>query len=115
MLNCTVVVDVRGFPTFQRAQSSFVFEQGGGQLWPDAALIQGVSSQLVQEGSLQTYITSEGQIGDFKNVTRVKAQAVQATKFAPKSNYITDAVLPAAAAAQFRSAGKACRVVYFKD
>ncbi|MFC6664732.1 hypothetical protein ACFP9V_04765 [Deinococcus radiopugnans] len=115
LLNCTVVVDVRGFAAFQRAQSSFVFDQAGKQVWPDAALIKGVSSQLVQEGNLQTYITSEGQIGDFKNVTRVKAQGVQATKFAPTSNYITDAVLSAAAAAQFRSAGQACRVVYLKN
>ncbi|WP_415814689.1 hypothetical protein, partial [Deinococcus marmoris] len=115
LLNCSVVVDVRGLGNFQRAQSSFVFGPGNQQLWPDATLIQGVSSQLVQEGNLQTYITSEGQIGEFKNVTRVKAQAVQATRFAPTSNYITDAVLSAAAAAQFRSAGQACRVVYLKD
>lgn len=115
-LTCTVVVDVRGLDRrFERAQSSFVFDENGKQLWPDAVLVQGVSSQLVNEGNLHTYITSESQIGQFQNVTRVKAARVQATKFAPSSSYITDAVLGASAAAQFRSAGKACRVVYLKD
>lgn len=106
---------MRGLGNFQRDMSSFVFDAAGTQLWPDAALIGGVSSQLVQEGNLHTYITSEGAIGGFKNVTRVKASKIRPTKFAPNSSVFTDTELDAAAAAQFRAAGKACRVVYLKD
>ena len=64
---------------------------------------------------MQTYITSEGQISQFKNVTRVKAAKVQATKFAPSSSYITDAVLDGAGTASFRSAGSGCRVAFLKN
>ena len=113
---CTVAIDVRGLdPRFSRAQSPFVFDAAGNQLWPDAELIKGVSSQMVNEGSLQSYVTSEAQLSAFSNLTRVKAQKVQATKFSPNSNYITDAVLDSAAAARFRAAGTACKVVYLKD
>ncbi|WP_206733002.1 hypothetical protein, partial [Deinococcus metallilatus] len=115
LLTCTVVVDVRGLGSFQRDMTSFVYDESGTQLWPDAALVKGVSSQLVQEGSLQTYITSESQIAGFQNVTRVKAARVQPNRMAPNSKVFTDAVLSASAAGQFRSAGKACRVVYLKD
>jgi hypothetical protein len=111
-----VAIDVRGLDKrFDRAQSPFVFDSAGNQLWPDAELIKGVSSKLVNEGSLQSYATSEAQLGGFSNLTRVKATKVQATRFAPSSNYITDAVLDSAAAARFRSAGSACRVVFLKD
>lgn len=109
-----MVVDVRGLGNFQRDMSSFIFDAAGNQLWPDAELVKGVNSQLVQEGNLQTYITSEGEIGQFKNVTRVKASKIRPTKFAPNSSVYTDAELDASAAAQFRSAGKACRVAYLK-
>ncbi|MFC5850173.1 hypothetical protein, partial [Deinococcus petrolearius] len=114
-LNCTVVVDVRGLGNFQRDMTSFVYAEGGAQLWPDAALVQGVSSQLVQEGNLHTYITAEGQASGFSNVTRVKASKIRPSKFAPNSAVYTDVELSAAAAEQFRSAGKACRVVYLKS
>uniref|UniRef100_UPI001CA53A97 hypothetical protein n=1 Tax=Deinococcus planocerae TaxID=1737569 RepID=UPI001CA53A97 len=114
-LNCTVVVDVRGLGPFQRDMTSFVYDESGTQLWPDAALVRGVSSQLVQEGSLQTYVTSEAEVAAFKNVTRVKAARVQPPRIAPNSQVFTDAVLGSAAAAQFRSAGAACRVVYLKS
>lgn len=95
--------------------TSHVYDEGGAQLWPDAVLIKGVSSQLVNEGALHTYITSESEIGQFKNVTRVKATRVQQPRIAPNSTVYTDAVLRSAAAAQFRSAGSACRVVYLKN
>ena len=100
---------------FARAQSPFVFDSAGNQLWPDAELIKGVSSQMVNEGSLQSYVTSEAQLSGFPNLTRVKAVRVQGTKFAPNSGYITDAVLDSAAASRFRSAGTACRAVFLKD
>lgn len=108
-----MVIDVRGLGNFQRDMTTFVFDNAGNQLWPDAALVQGVSSQLVQEG-LHTYITSESQIADFTNVTRVKAESLRSTKFAPQSGVLTDTQLGAAASEQFRQAGKACRVVYLK-
>ncbi|EYB66822.1 hypothetical protein DEIPH_ctg066orf0001 [Deinococcus phoenicis] len=110
-----MVVDVRGLGAFQRDMTSFVYDEGGTQLWPDASLIKGVSSQLVQEGSLHTYITSESQIGQFQNVTRVKAVRVEEPRIARGSGVFTNAVLGSGAAAQFRSAGAACRVVYLKD
>jgi hypothetical protein len=113
-LNCTVVLDVRAFPKFQRDMTSFVYDAGGTQLWPDAALVRGVSSQLVQEGNLHTYVTSERALGSFANITRLTASRVQPNRLAPRSPVLTDAVLDAAAAAQFRSAGQACRVVYLK-
>ena len=116
LLLCTVIVDVRGLDkNFQRAQSSFVFDDHGKQLWPDAALIRGVSSQLVNEGDLQDYLTSESQIARFKNITRVKAFKVQATKFAPDSSYIVDAVLGPNATKEFKAAGQSCRVAFLKD
>lgn len=95
--------------------TSFLYDERGQQLWPDAALVKGVSSQLVQEGNLHTYITAEGQISSFPNVTRVKALRIQQPRIAPNSRVYTDAVLGADAAAQFRSAGKACRAVYLKN
>lgn len=95
--------------------TSNVYEAGGAKLWPDAALVQGVSSQLVNEGNMHTYITSEGQIAQFKNVTRVKASKIRPNILAPNSSVFTDSELDAAAASQFRSAGKACRVVYLKN
>lgn len=111
-----MAVDVRGLDRrFERAQSSFVFDEAGNQLWPDAVLVKGVSSQQVNEGSLQSYVTNDAALSAFPNLTRVKASKVQATKFAPASNYITDAVLGGAAASSFRAAGTACRVVYVKD
>ena len=111
-----MAIDVRGLDKrFDRAQSPFVFDSAGNQLWPDAELIKGVSSQMVNEGSLQSYVTSEAQLSAFSNLTRVKAVRVQATKFAPASKYITDAVLDSAAASRFRSAGTACRAVFLKD
>jgi len=107
---------VRGLDRrFSRAETSFVFDEAGRQLWPDAELVKGVSSRLVNEGSLQSYATSEADLSGLPNLTRVRASAVRATKFAPNSTLITDAVLGSAAAAQFRSAGSACRVVYLKD
>ncbi|CAM3305057.1 hypothetical protein DEDE109153_10485 [Deinococcus deserti] len=109
-----MVVDVRGLGNFQRAQSSFVMS-GGAQVWPDPELIKGVSSDLVMEGNLHTYVTSEAGLAPFKNVTRVKASRVLPSKFAPNSDYLADVELSAAAAREFRSAGEACRVVYFKD
>ncbi|MFN4253105.1 hypothetical protein, partial [Deinococcus sp.] len=114
-LNCTVAVDVRGLGNFQRDMTSVVYAEGGAQLWPDAALIKGVSSSLVQEGNLHTYVTSEAELSAFKNVTRVKASRIQPNRFAPNSKVFTDVTLPAEAAAQFRSAGQACRVVYLKS
>lgn len=113
-LTCTVVIDVRGLGNFQRGESSYVM-QGDAQVWPDPELVKGVSSQLVNEGNLHTYITAEGQIDGFKNVTRLKAQRLLPNKTAPTSNVLTDVELSPAAVAQFRSAGKACRVVYLKD
>ncbi|MCD0157859.1 hypothetical protein, partial [Deinococcus sp. 6GRE01] len=113
--NCTVAVDVRGLGNFQRDMTSVVYAEGGAQLWPDAALIKGVSSSLVQEGNLHTYVTSEAELSAFKNVTRVKASRIQPNRFAPNSKVFTDVTLPAEAAAQFRSAGQACRVVYLKS
>lgn len=106
---------MRGLGNFQRDMTSNLYDTGGAKLWPDAALVQGVSSQLVNEGNMHTYITSEGGIGQFKNVTRVKASRIRPNALAPGSSVFTDAELDAAAAAQFRSAGKACRVVYLKD
>ncbi|WP_235204213.1 hypothetical protein, partial [Deinococcus sp. RL] len=114
-LACTVVIDVRGLGRFDRDMTSYVYDEAGTQLWPDAALVRGVSSQLVNEGNLHTYATSEGQLSAFPNVTRVRAARVQAPRIAPNAAIRTDAVLSAAAAAQFRSAGAACRVVYLKD
>ena len=106
---------MRGLGNFQRDMTSFIFDSAGNQLWPDAELVKGVNSKLVVEGNLQSYVTSEGEIGAFKNVTRVKASKIRPTKFAPNSDVMTDAQLDAAGSAQFRSAGKACRVVYLKD
>ncbi|OOV13990.1 hypothetical protein BXU09_04145 [Deinococcus sp. LM3] len=106
---------MRGLGNFQRDMTSVVYAEGGTQLWPDAALIKGVSSSLVQEGNLHTYVTSEAELSAFKNVTRVKASRIQPNRFAPNSKVFTDVTLPASAAAQFRSAGQACRVVYLKS
>lgn len=114
-LSCTVVIDVRGLSGFQRDMSSFVYDEGGTQLWPDPLLVKGVDSGLVQRGEMHTYITSEAEVGKFKNVTRVKASRVQANRLAPNSGVLTDSTLDPAAAAAFRSAGKACQVVYLKD
>ncbi|WP_104991361.1 hypothetical protein [Deinococcus sp. NW-56] len=108
-------MDVRGLGRFDRDMTSRVYDAAGTQLWPDAALVRGVSSQLVNEGNLHTYATSEGQLGAFQNITRVKATRVQAPRIAPNSPVRTDVVLSAAAAEQFRKAGAACRVVYLKD
>ena len=113
-LACTVAIDVRGLGAFQRDMTSIVYA-GGQQLWPDAALIKGVSSELVQAGNLHTYVTAESQLAAFPNVTRVKAERIQPNRFAPNSQVYTDVTLSGAAAAQFRSAGSACRVVYLKD
>ncbi|PNY81424.1 hypothetical protein CVO96_08535 [Deinococcus koreensis] len=110
-----MVIDVRGLGNFQRDMTSLVYDQGGAQLWPDAALVKGVSNDLVQAGNLHTYITGEGQISSFKNVTRLKASRIQPNRLAPNSGVLTDVTLSAAATSQFRSAGKACRVVYLKD
>ncbi len=118
-----MAVDVRGLSAtvggkaypLERAQSSFLFDENGTQLWPDAVLVRGVSSKLVNEGNLQSYLTGEAGLSGLPNLTRLKASRVQATKFNPASNYITDAVLDASAAARFRAAGSACKVVYLKD
>jgi len=113
---CTIVIDVRGLNKhFERAQTSFVFDARGQQLWPDEALIKGVTSQIMTEGNLHTYIDKEQVIRQFANVTRLKALRVQATKFAPSSQYITDAVLGPDAAQKFKAAGKACRLIYLLD
>ncbi len=111
-LLCNVVVDVRGLGNFERDMTSYIYNEQGQQLWPDAALIRGVSSQLVNEGNLHTYITSEADISNFNNVTRVRATRIQPNHMSPNSKFYTDATLDAAASAQFRSAGQACRVVY---
>ena len=105
---------MRGLGNFQRDMSSFVYDEAGAQLWPDAARVQGVSSQLVQEG-LHFYVTSEAELAKFGNITRVRASRIQANRLAPNSGVLTDAVLSAAAATQFRGAGPACQVVYFKS
>ena len=114
-LTCTVVVDVRGLGRLESAMTSFVMDSAGNQVWPDAELVRGVSTQLVQEGNLQHYVRSEADLAPYKNVTRVKASRLRPTKFAPNSNYLTDVELSADAAQAFRSAGKACRVVYLRD
>ena len=118
-----MAVDVRGLRAtvggkayaLERAQSSFVFDDSGRQLWPDAVLVKNVNSKLVNEGNLQSYLTTDAGLSAFPKVTRVKASRVQATKFSPASNYITDVALDASAAAAFRAAGTACKVVYIKD
>ena len=113
---CTVAIDVRGLDRrFERDLTTFVYDPGGNQLWPDSELVQGVSSRLVNEGNLQSYVTSEAQLAGLPNLTRVKALKVQPSKFSPNSPYFTDAVLDSVAAARFRSAGMACRLVYLKD
>ena len=114
-LTCTVVVDVRGLGRLESAMTSFVMDSAGNQIWPDAELVRGVSTQLVQEGNLQHYVRSEADLAQYKNVTRIKASRLRSTKFAPNSNYLTDVELSADAAQTFRSAGKACRVVYLRD
>lgn len=113
---CTVAIDVRGLDRrFVRDLTTFVYGPGGTQLWPDAQLVEGVSSRLVNEGNLQSYVTSEAQLTGLPNLTRVRATKVQPSKFSPNSPYFTDAVLDSAAAARFRAAGTACRLVYLKD
>ena len=109
-------MDVRGLDRrFERDLSTVVYGPAGTQLWPDAELVKGVSSSLVNNGNLQSYVTSEAQLSGLPNPTRVKASRVQASRFSPNSPYLTDAVLDSAAAARFRSAGSACRLVYLKD
>lgn len=106
------MIDVRGLrPPLERDMTTFVFGPGNVQLWPDAELVRGVSSQLVQEG-LHTYVRSEGELARFPNPTQVAASRTRPSKFAPDSNVYTDVELSAEAAAAFRSAGRACRVVY---
>ena len=114
-LSCTVVIDVRGLGSFQRDMTSAVYDDQGRKVWPDAALIAGVSNDLVQEGNLHTYITSESQIAAFPEVTRIKAARIRPNALAPQSNVYTDVALNIAGTALFRSAGQACRVVYLKD
>ncbi|SEI87070.1 hypothetical protein SAMN04488058_10296 [Deinococcus reticulitermitis] len=114
-LNCTVVVDVRGLGRLERGMTSFVMDAGGAQLWPDATLVQGVDTGLVQEGNLHSYARSEGELAGLKNVTRVKASALLKPKQSPGANYLLDVQLSADAAQAFRNAGKACKVVYFQD
>lgn len=105
---------MRGFPSFQRDMTSFVYDQAGNQLWPDALLIQGVDRGLVLRGELHNYVTSEAELSKYKNVTRIQAAGVAPPKTAPNSNVMTNAVLSASGAAQFVAAGKACKVVYLK-
>lgn len=107
-----MVIDVRGLGNFERDMTSYVYDDAGRQLWPDAALVKGVSSQLVNEGNLHTYITAETQISSFEHVTRVRAARIQPNRMAPRSGINTDVTLDAAASQQFRAAGAACRVVY---
>ena len=114
-MTCTVVVDVRGLGKFDTAMTSFIRDRAGNQVWPDAELVRGVATQLVQEGNLHTYVRSEGDLSPFKNVTRVRASRILPTKFAPNSDYMADVELSADAAQTFRSAGRACRVVYLRD
>lgn len=108
---CTVVIDVRGLGHLQPDMTSFVFS-GSRQLWPDAALFQGVSRQLVQETGLHTYISNEKDITRFHKVTRVKASRLRPSQFAPHSSVLTDVELGPNATREFLAAGKGCRVVY---
>ncbi|MDO4264649.1 MAG: hypothetical protein Q4C67_10680, partial [Deinococcus sp.] len=94
---------------------SYVLDAAGNQLWPDAELVRGVSTQLVQEGNLHTYTRNEADLANYKNVTRVKASQLLKPKQSPLANYLSDVQLSADAAQAFRSAGKACRVVYLRD
>ncbi len=109
------MIDVRGLGSFQRDMTSAVYDDQGRKVWPDAALIAGVSNDLVQEGNLHTYITSESQIAAFPEVTRIRAARIRPNALAPQSNVYTDVALNIAGTALFRSAGQACRVVYLKD
>ena len=115
LLACTVVVDVRGLGKLESAMTSYVLDAAGNQLWPDAELVKGVSTQLVQEGNLHVYTRSEADLANYKNVTRVKASGLLKPKGSPLANYLSDVQLSAEAAETFRSAGKACRVVYLRD
>ena len=109
---CTVAVDVRGLKgDFQAAMTSYVFDESGAQLWPDAALVQGVDSELVNEGNLQAYVRNEADLARYPNVTKVKAAKVLPPK-GTQTKYDADAVLSSAEAIKFKAAGKACRVVY---
>ena len=72
--------------------------------WPDAARVQGVSSQLVQEG-LHFYVTSEAELAKFGNITRVRASRIQANRLAPNSGVLTDAVLSAVEAVPWKREG----------
>ena len=114
-LTCTVVVDVRGLGKLESAMTSFVMDSAGNQVWPDAELIKGVATQLVQEGNLQEYTRSEAGLAQLKNVTRVKASRLLRPKQSPGAPYFADVELSADAAQTFRSAGKACKVVYLRD
>ncbi|WP_136389394.1 hypothetical protein [Deinococcus sp. KSM4-11] len=106
---------MRGLGNFQRDMTSAVYDDQGRKLWPDAALVKGVSNDLVQEGNLHTYITSESQIAAFPEVTRIKAARIRPNALALESNVYTDVSLSVLATALFKSAGQACRVVYLKD
>ena len=69
---------------------------------------QGRQLAARQRGQSANLHHQRGQIGtDFKNVTRVKAAKVQATKFAPNNSYITDAVLDARARRRSARRGRA--------
>ncbi|WP_309572568.1 hypothetical protein, partial [Deinococcus sp.] len=114
-LSCTVLIDVRGLGNFQRDMTSAIYDDQGRKIWPDAALIRGVSNDLVQEGNLHTYITSESQIASFPDVTRIRASRIQPNALASQSSVYTDVSLSVLATALFKSAGQACRVVYLKD
>lgn len=112
LLTCTVVVDVRSLGKMTRDMTSFVYDAQGRQLWPDTAFVRGVSSALVQEGNIHTYITSEAQLRAFPNVTRVRALRLQAPRIAPNARVFTDAVLGPTSTHAFQAAGQGCRVVY---
>ncbi|PYE56523.1 hypothetical protein [Deinococcus yavapaiensis] len=106
-------MDVRGLGSFERAQTSFVLDDRGNQVWPDAELVKNVSSGLWDEGRIsQQYVRDESALKAFDNVTVVKALRVQKPKFAPGASYNADAVVSSDVARQIREAGKACRLVY---
>lgn len=115
LLTCTVAVDVRGLGTLESAMTSFVMDTAGTQLWPDAELVKGVATELVQEGNMHVYTRSEADLAKYPNVTRVKATALLKPKQSPEANYFADVQLSTDAAQAFRSAGRACRVVYLRD
>ncbi|MFC6591448.1 hypothetical protein ACFP81_05090 [Deinococcus lacus] len=105
---------MRAFADFTRDMSVFVFSSSGEQLWPDPELIQGVPSELITSGEAHSYVTTEAELGQFPGVTRVQAARLRPNKLAPASGLMTDVELSESAAAQFRAAGSACRVVFLK-